>query len=154
MTGTNVGGPAASGRLEGREHHYDLRVYYADTDAGGIVYHAAYLNFAERARTEMMRLFGLNHIRLHDEDGILFAVRSCEIDYRRPARLDDFLEIVSEVTHLGGASMQIAQSVRRDGEELVGLKIRLVCMHRDGRPLRIPAVIRTKLQDFLSEKAD
>jgi acyl-CoA thioester hydrolase len=131
-----------------------LRVYYADTDAGGIVYHATYLNFAERARTEMMRLFGLDHAQLRKDFGLLFAVRSCEVDYRRPARLDDLLEIVSNVTHLGGASLQITQSIRRDGDELVRLGIRLVCMHQDGRAMRIPAPIRTEMLDFLSEKAD
>ncbi len=154
MNGDSTVDLSGSGRLEGWAHRYPLRVYYADTDAGNIVYHAAYLNFAERARTEMMRLFGLNHIQLRDESGLLFAVRSCEIDYRRPARLDDSLEIVSNVTHLGGASLHNVQTVMRDGEDLVRLVIRLVCMHQDGHAMRIPAIIREKLQDFLSEKAD
>jgi acyl-CoA thioester hydrolase len=146
--------PVLSGVMAGKVHHFPLRVYYADTDAGGIVYHATYLDFAERARTEMMRLFGLDHMQLQKDHGLLFAVRSCEIDYRRSARLDDLLEIRSHVTHLGGASLHVSQSIWRAEEELVRLVIRLVCMHFDGRAMRIPAGIRSDLQDFLSEKAD
>lgn len=146
--------PAMSGRMEGKIHQFPVRVYYADTDAGGIVYHATYLDFAERARTEMMRLFGLDHTQLRADHGLFFAVRSCEIDYRRPARLDDLLEIRSQLTHLGGASLHISQSIWRGEETLVHLVIRLVCMHFDGRAMRMPAAIRNDLQDFLSEKAD
>ena len=68
--------------MDGKTHRFPLRVYYADTDAGGIVYHSTYLDFAERARTEMMRLCGLDYVRLQQVDGLLFAVRSCAIDYR------------------------------------------------------------------------
>ncbi len=146
--------PVLSGRMVGQTHLFPVRVYYADTDAGSIVYHATYLDFAERARTEMMRLFGLDHIQLLKDHGLLFAVRSCEIDYRRPARLDDLLEIRSAVTHLGGASLHVGQSIWRGEEELVQLVIRLVCMHFDGRAMRIPVGIRRDLQDFLTEKAD
>lgn len=143
-------GPA-SGWMDGKMHRFALRVYYADTDAGGIVYHATYLSFAERARTEMMRLFGLDHIGLQKEQGLLFAVRSCEIDYRRPARLDDLLEVRSTLIHLGGASLHVAQSIWRGDEELVVLTLRLVCMHVEGRASRIPTPIRDNLQDFIEE---
>lgn len=146
--------PALSGRMVGKSHHFPVRVYYADTDAGGIVYHATYLDFAERARTEMMRLFGLDHSQLKKDHGLFFAVRSCEIEYRRPARLDDLLEIRSSVTHLGGASLHISQDIWRGEEVLVQLVIRLVCMHFDGRAMRMPVSIRSDLQDFLTEKAD
>lgn len=146
--------PGLSGLMAGKIHHFPVRVYYADTDAGGMVYHATYLDFAERARTEMMRLFGLDHTQLQKDHGLLFAVRSCEIDYRRPARLDDLLEIRSHVAHLGGASLHVSQSIWRGEEELVQLVIRLVCMHFEGRAMRIPIAIRSDLQDFLTEKAD
>ena len=99
MTEHSIGG-----RMDGRVHRFPVRVYYEDTDAGGIVYHSNYLNFAERARTEMMRGFGLDHLRLKAEQNLLFAVRSCEIDFRRPARLEDLLELRSTLVHLGGAS--------------------------------------------------
>lgn len=146
--------PVLSGLMVGKIHHFPVRVYYADTDAAGIVYHATYLDFAERARTEMMRLFGFDHAQLQKDHGLLFAVRSCAIDYRRPARLDALLEIRSRVTHLGGASLHISQDIWRDEEVLVQLVIRLVCMHFDGRATRMPALIRSNLQDFLTEKAD
>ncbi len=102
----------------------------------------------------MMRLFGLDHIQLLKDHGLLFAVRSLEADYRRPARLDDPLTIQSSLSHVGGASLHVGQSIWRGGEELVRLVIRLVCMHKDGHAMRIPADIRNDLQDFLSEKAD
>lgn len=143
-----------SGWLEGACHHFPLRVYYADTDAGGIVYHATYLNFAERARTEMMRLFGLDHLRLKQEEGLLFAVRSCEMDFLRPAKLDDSLTVHSTLSHLGGASMHIQQTIRRGEEELVRLVIRLVCMSFEGgKAARIPAILRDVLQQFISQEA-
>jgi acyl-CoA thioester hydrolase len=144
----------ASGWMVGRTHHFPLRVYYADTDAGGVVYHATYLAFAERARTEMLRLAGRDQIQLLKDHGLVFAVRNLEADYRRPARLDDLLCIRSHVSHVGGASLHVSQSIWRGDEELVGLAIRLVCMRLDGRAVRIPAEMRHELQDFLSEKAD
>lgn len=143
-----------SGVMVGKVHHFPLRVYYADTDAAAVVYHSSYLDFAERARTEMMRLFGLDHAQLMKDHGMLFAVRSCEIDYRRPARLDDLLEIRSHLSHLGGASLHAGQSIWRGEEELVRMIIRLACMNLAGGATRIPTEIRNDLQDFLTEKAD
>ncbi len=145
---------ATSGWLDGKRHHYPLRVYYAETDAGGVVYHAAYLVFAERARTEMMRLLNIDHVALHTTQGLLFAVRSCEIDFLRSARLDDALVVCSELVHLGGASLQLVQSVRRGEEELARLTVRLVCMHMAGIATRIPAAVRDKLKNFLTQEAD
>ncbi len=145
---------AMSGWLAGKRHHFPLRVYYAETDAGGVVYHAAYLAFAERARTEMMRLIHIDHIALQNELGLLFAVRSCEIDYLRSARLDDALVVHSELIHLGGASLHVVQSIRRGEEELARLTVRLVCMHMTGSATRIPVAVRDKLKNFLTQEAD
>ena len=143
-----------SGWLDGAEHRFPLRVYYADTDAGGIVYHATYLNFAERASTEMMRLFGLDHIRLKTEQGLLFAVRSCEIDFLRPAKLDDKLTVNSTLSHLGGASLHVVQVIMRGEEELVRLVVRLVCMSFEGgKAARIPGELRDQLQHFITQEA-
>ena len=139
-----------SGRLSGLEHLYPIRVYYADTDAGGVVYHATYLSFAERARTEMTRLFGLDQVKLRAEEDLLFAVRSAEIDYLRPARLDDLLEVRSKLIHLGGASLHIAQSICRGDEELVTMVMRLVCMTSQAKASRIPNALRDRLQDYLT----
>ncbi|OIQ94314.1 acyl-CoA thioester hydrolase YbgC [mine drainage metagenome] len=140
-----------SGRWDGVAHLLPLRVYYADTDAGGVVYHATYLAFAERARTEMTRLMGLDQVRLRAEKGLLFAVRSCEIDFLRPARLDDPLTVRSALTHLGGASMHVLQTISRGEEELVRLVVRLVCMTETAKAARIPDDLRARFQAYLTQ---
>lgn len=142
------------GRLDGRHHHFPLRVYFAETDAAGIVYHGAYLDFAERARTEMMRLLGFNHARMMTGDGLVFAVRNCSLDFRRPAYLDDCLVVISGLVQLGGATLGVRQTVWRDGERLAEISIRLACIKRDGGPARIPAALRDSLKDFLTEDMD
>jgi acyl-CoA thioester hydrolase len=127
---------------------YPLRVYYEDTDAAGIVYYANYLRFAERARTEMMRSLGLNHSGMMAEEGVVFAVRHCTADFLAPARLDDWLEVVTRITGLRGASLGLEQWVRRDGADLVRMSLKLACMTLAGRPSRIPATLRADLEEF------
>jgi acyl-CoA thioester hydrolase len=126
-------------------HRHVVRVYFEDTDAGGIVYYANYLKFAERARTEMMRDFGASHVAMIEATGVTFAVRHCEVDFFRPAHLDDALEIESAITGIGAATLDMQQSVIRGGEELVRIQVRLACMNADGRATRIPAAIRQTL---------
>lgn len=146
--------PQLSGWLVDRQHFFPLRVYYAETDAGGVVYHAAYLQFAERARTEMMRLVNLDLGHLLDREGLLFAVRHCAIDYLRAAQLDDYLVVRSTLTALSGASLSVKQSIWRGKEEMTRLALRLACLHRNGGVARLPGFFRSGLQDFLNEKAD
>jgi acyl-CoA thioester hydrolase len=129
-------------------HRFPIRVYYEDTDAGGIVYHANYLRFAERARTEMLRLLGNSHARLMDEQGVSFAVRRLGIDFVAPAKLDDTLEVETRITDIGGASFAVAQSVRRDGRELARADVKVAMINRAGRPARIPAPVRDALEDL------
>lgn len=124
------------------EHVFPLRVYYEDTDAAGIVYYANYLKFAERARTEMLRSRGFDHRRLDARDGVVFAVRACSADYLLPARLDDALEVHTRVTHIGGATLEADQDIKREDAVLTRLKVRLACINQAGRPVRIPAAIR------------
>ncbi len=139
-------GHSLSGRLAGGVHVYPLRVYYEDTDAAGIVYYANYLKFAERARTEMMRILGDEHSRLMDGHGIAFAVRHCDADFRAPAGLDDVLEVHTRVIEMGGASMLVGQDVKRDGQDLVRLRLRLVCISKSSfRPTRLPGSLRDAL---------
>lgn len=121
-----------------RTHITPIRVYYEDTDAGGIVYYANYLKYAERARTEMMRERSQGLYARMLGDGMAFIVRRCSIDYGAPARLDDLLEVHSRLLHVGGASLTAEQTVRRNGEELVRIEVKLACVGRDGRPARIP----------------
>lgn len=120
------------------EHVFPVRVYYEDTDAGGIVYHSNYLRFAERARTELLRDFGIDHKSLLANDGLMFAVRRCEAEYILPAHLDDALDVRTRCIKSMAASFWLEQIVERAGETLVEMKVRLVCLKPDGRPARIP----------------
>ncbi len=134
---------------------FAVRVYYEDTDAGGIVYHANYLKFAERARTEFVRSLGVSqNDMLAGGRGHAFAVRHMEVDFLRPARLDDLLVVESVLTEVGGASMDIAQFIRRDtdGAELARLGVRVAFISLDGRVARIPAQLRASLRKLVSER--
>jgi len=128
------------------EHVFPVRVYYEDTDAGGIVYYVNYLKFAERARTEMLRLLGHRQFDLLARAGIGFTVRSCHADYRAPARLDDALEVRTTLIDIGGASMRLRQRILREGALLCDLRFRLAVMNREGRPARMPQPIREALE--------
>ena len=143
----------AMGRMVGKTHHFPIRVYYADTDAGGMVYHGIYLAYAERARTEMMRLGGMDHITLRQRYGMMLAVRRAVIHYQRPARLDDWLEMRTSLIKVGGASLDLRQVAWRGEEELARLEIGLAAIGDDGRPARIAQVLRGKFEDFLLEEA-
>ncbi|MBI4184431.1 MAG: tol-pal system-associated acyl-CoA thioesterase [Proteobacteria bacterium] len=128
----------ASGAIARGEHVMALRVFYEDTDAGGVVYYANYLKFAERARTEMLRLLGFEQRALAAERGLAFAVARCEIDYLKPARLDDVVRLHTRVLEVRRASLRLKQSLRRDGADLVRLAVRLACVGPGGRPARLP----------------
>jgi acyl-CoA thioester hydrolase len=137
-----------SGRIEAATHIFPIRVYYEDTDAGGRVYHANYLKYAERGRTEMLRLLNVNHTETAERYGLAFAVRNCAVDYRRAARLDDVLEVRSRLFDLRGATIGVDQGIWREAEEVAHLRLRIVCLNRKGRPARLPASIRTTLQPY------
>jgi acyl-CoA thioester hydrolase len=125
-----------------QKHVFPLRVYYEDTDAGGIVYYANYLRFAERARTEYLRSVGADHKSLMEQDDVYFTVRQCSVDYLEPAFLDDALEVHSCFFDVRGASLQAEQVVRREEHELARLNIRLACIGGNGRPIRMPKKLR------------
>jgi acyl-CoA thioester hydrolase len=115
-----------------------VRVYYEDTDAAGLVYHARYLHFMERARTEMLREAGSDHPRLMAEEGLGFAVRRLAIEFVRPARLDDLLAVETAMTSFTGARIELSQRVLREDALLADCVLTLVCIDRDGRARRIP----------------
>ena len=127
-----------SGRMEGATHLFPVRVYYEDTDAAGVVYHARYLHFLERARTETLRYLGIPHSQMIADFGAMFAVRRCEVDFLGPARLDDLLDVRTSLAEVRGASLVLAQTVRRNEDRLVEAVIRLACITPAGRPVRIP----------------
>ncbi len=134
--------------LPGFVHRYQLRVFYEDTDAAGIVYYANYLKFIERARTEMMREAGISHTQLMTQRGVAFIVRRCNADFRAPARLDDLLEVRTRITELGGASIEAEQVVWHGQNSLVTAEIKLGCIDRGGRPVRLPEGVRAALARF------
>jgi acyl-CoA thioester hydrolase len=134
-------------------HRFSLRVYYEDTDAAGIVYYANYLKFAERARTEMLRLLGFEQEALRRTTGHVFAVRHCSADYLAPARLDDELTVESRLTALGGASLEIDQRIGCGEQVLVRLALRLACLDAEGRPSRLPSALRAALARFHRKSA-
>jgi acyl-CoA thioester hydrolase len=135
-----------SGRIDATgAHSLRLRVYYEDTDAGGIVYHASFLRFMERGRTELVRLVGGGHTGLRQATGLMFAVRRVVVDYLAPARLDDVLDIETRVTAMGGASFDLAQAVRRDGRDLARGDVKVAMIDCNGRPARIPPALRAAL---------
>jgi len=129
-------------RMAAGAHVFPCRVYYEDTDAGGIVYYANYLKFAERARSELLRDLGSDNTRLLNDHGVMFAVRDCTVSYHEPARLDDALEVVTRILRIGGASFSAAQRVERSGRLLADLKVRLACLDTHGRPARMPEELR------------
>lgn len=116
-----------------------LRVYYEDTDAGGVVYHARYLAFAERARTEALRHAGVPHAELMRDHALFFVVRRAEMDYLRPARLDDQVVVLTGPWAARGASVEVQQRFEVGGVVAAKLLVKLACIRAaDGRPARIP----------------
>jgi acyl-CoA thioester hydrolase len=137
--------------VAGDIHVWRIRVYFEDTDAGGVVYHGNYLKFAERARTELMRASGFDHSGLAKEHGVLIVVRDCTMEFIAPARLDDALEVRSRITTIGGASLSIRQEVFRPMPEtgsdrlLVRVELRLACIDQEFRPARLPSALKRVL---------
>lgn len=140
---------APQGRWENGKFCFPARVYYEDTDAGGIVYYANYLKFAERARTEFVRAVGFNQQdALNSDERAGFVVRHCDIDYRAPAVLDDVLSVSCEVTEFGGASATMHQEIRRGSELLVTVDVKVVyVLLKNKRPARIPAKLKACIEE-------
>ncbi|PIV89402.1 MAG: tol-pal system-associated acyl-CoA thioesterase [Hydrogenophilales bacterium CG17_big_fil_post_rev_8_21_14_2_50_63_12] len=125
---------------------WPVRVYWEDTDAGGVVYYANYLKFLERARTEWLSALGLEQDQLATGAGVLFVVRRVEADYLRPARFNDRLLVKSRLSELGRASLVMDQEVLRGGERLLTARVRVACVEPAGfRPARIPGFVTEKL---------
>ena len=124
---------------------HKLKVYYEDTDAGGVVYYANYLNFLERARTEALVSLGFSNKKIKDEFGALIIVKSCTIDYKKSAYLEDELSIRSFVKSITKTSFFMNQFISRGEDIIVEAKVHLVFVNKEGKPMRIP---RTLFQDF------
>ena len=142
--------PALDGEIRDGKHHQQVRVYYEDTDFSGIVYHASYLRFMERGRTNYLRLIGADHRALFEQaaaeaPGFAFVVRHMDIAFRKPAHMDDVLDVVTWPVAVKGASITLAQEVRRGEHVLVKAEVR-VAFISEGRAQPIPKALRTLMK--------
>ena len=136
--------------IPGSAFSWPARVYWEDTDAGGVVYHARYLAFMERARSEWMRARGWEQDTLRGRDDLVFVVRAMDIDFRAPARLDDQLQVSVQLLECRGASMIFGQRIERAGELLVEARVRIAALRAsDFKPRPIPAALITELKPLL-----
>jgi acyl-CoA thioester hydrolase len=125
-------------------HRLTIRIYYEDVDFGGVVYYANYLRFFERGRTEALRELGVDQVAMKSA-GLVFVVRRFETDYLRPARFDDLIAIETRTVRVAGASVDMAQRALRGDETLATARARVACMTLDGRPARMPEMVRAAL---------
>jgi acyl-CoA thioester hydrolase len=126
----------------GYEHRFPIRIYYEDTDTLGLVYHANYLKFAERARTEWLHHLSIN---------LIFVVRRCTADFIRAARFKDDLTVVTQLMAIGGASLEFDQKIQRGEETLVKFSFQIACIDHQFRPHRLPADLRSALLRFVKD---
>lgn len=127
---------------------WPVRVYYEDTDGGGVVYHSNYLNFMERARTEWLRSLGFMQTELRSRLGVIFVVREIGIKYRQPARFDDLLEVRTELLELGRSLLRFRQTIARSAEVLIEAEVQVVCVDAERfKPVAIPLVVREKIME-------
>jgi len=127
---------------------WPIRVYFQDTDAGGVVYHANYLNFMERSRTEWLRTFGYSNAGMMKELGVVFVVRSLKLEYLKPALLDDLVHVTSQIKEIGRSRLNIHQTVLRGDDVLVEGEVHLVCVDvKAFKPVSVPEVLRNQWKD-------
>jgi acyl-CoA thioester hydrolase len=140
----------AAGCFDGRAFVFPLRVYYEDTDFSGIVYHASYLRFMERGRSEFLRAAGTPHdAMLGGQPPLFWVVRRMAIDFARPARVDEALTVRTKALELAGARLRLDQTVCRAADILVKADVEVCVVTGDGRPRRVPDSVRRKLQSFV-----
>lgn len=135
-----------SGELVEAGHRLVQRVYYEDTDFSGLVYHARYLHFLERGRTDYLRCLGCQQSDLIavDDEGLVFVVHRMEIDFKMPAKMDDVLTILTTTEKAGGAKMVLTQEIRRGETLLIAARVVIAVINRQGRPRRLPETIAEK----------
>ena len=133
-----------AGQLTETGHELRQRVYFEDTDFSGLVYHARYLHFFERGRSDYLRLLGVHHNELAAQ-GLVFAVKTMTLDFKRPARIDDILTIATEPGPTGGARIRLQQTISRDETVLVNASVEVALIDAAGKPQRIPLAVRAAL---------
>ncbi len=145
--------PDLAGRIEGDTHVLPVRVYFEDTDFTGLVYHANYLKFCERGRSDFIRNLGIDHRSLEKPeqgDPAVFVVRRIEVDYLKPASIDEVLEVVTRCAEIGGATLILSQEVRREALVLARLKVSVVLVSKAGKPQRLGRLVREALERFVN----
>ena len=151
MTGTIH---SLSGELTEAGHRLVQRVYYEDTDFSGVVYHARYLHFLERGRTDYLRLLGVEQGSLvleGDREGLVFVVHRMEIDFKAPARMDDILTILTSTEKAGGAKMILNQEIRRGDQLLIAARVIIAVINAAGRPRRLPEALAARFLAKMQE---
>lgn len=142
-----------AGQLTATGHELRQRVYFEDTDFSGLVYHARYLHFFERGRSDFLRLTGVHHNELA-ADGLVFAVRTMALDFKKPARIDDILTIVTEPEAIGGARIRLRQAIARGETVLVTAGVEVALINAAGKPQRLPLAVRAALEAQLPSQDD
>ena len=130
-----------------KKFNFNIKVYYEDTDAGGVVYYANYLKFLERARSEAIHSLGFSNKGLLENHGILLIVKSCNIQYKQPAQLEDLLEISSEATSFTKTSILMKQLILKNKDIISEAEVHLVAVDNKGKPTKIPDQLKTKLEN-------
>lgn len=141
------------GTFSNGHHIQTYRIYYEDTDAGGIVYYANYLKFAERARTDALRCMGIIQSDLAQNEGLFFVVTRCDIRFQRPAKLDDIIEVETELLSLRKVRMTMRQIIKRDQAIFATLDVDIAMLNSDSRPASIPVAISECLMNHLMPTA-
>ena len=124
-----------------KEFKHKIKIYYEDTDSGGVVYYANYLKYLERARSEAIYLLGLSNLKLQKDYGALIIVKSCNIKYKKPAKFEDDLEVLSSVISKTRTSFSMLQIIKRNEEIISEEEVQLVTVNDDGKPIKIPEVL-------------
>ena len=141
----------SAGRIEGREHLLPVRVYYEDTDFTGLVYHASYVRFFERGRSDFLRLTSLGHAELLDGDApMAFVIAELDLRFHKPARIDDALIVRTTLDAITGPRLMFSQGIERDGVTLCTARVTAICIHLDGRPRRPTRALIRSVTPWLS----
>ena len=129
------------------EFTHEIKVYYEDTDSGGVVYYSNYLKFLERARTELIHSIGLSNQKLLDDYKTLIIVKSCNIEYIKPAKLEEKLQIYSSIQSFNKASFIMIQNIKKGDDLIIKAKLKLVTVNKEGKPIKIPAVLEKQFNN-------